>query len=337
MNGPDDRYKQLLEGFPQGIVFFFADDDPLRYAFVGGDGLDEIGLTPEDLEGRPVAENRPPEVRDGIREQYRRALDGEELTYEVEAEGRTFRFFIGPLRGDDGAVIGGRGIAQDVTEQAVYEAELERQNTHLEHVTQLLFHDLRNPLNVAKGRLELLKQDTESEHLGAIERALDRIEALTEAELQLHANGRGRSIKRVRLVDVATAGWQNVATKDATLRTPGDVTFRAEESDLRRLFENLIRNAVEHGGSDVTLFVEPLSNGFAVEDDGPGIPADKREAVFERGTTYGDDGTGLGLFICGRVADEHGWQITATDGQQGGARFEVTGVEIEITDADHTD
>jgi signal transduction histidine kinase/PAS domain-containing protein len=66
--------------------------------------------------------------------------------------------------------------------------------------------------------------------------------------------------------------------------------------------------------------------GFYVEDDGPGIPPGERDEVLEQGYS-GDTGTGLGLAIVDRIADAHGWAVTITDGIDGGARFEFTGVE----------
>jgi signal transduction histidine kinase len=66
--------------------------------------------------------------------------------------------------------------------------------------------------------------------------------------------------------------------------------------------------------------------GFYVEDDGPGIPPEERDEVLEQGYS-GDTGTGLGLAIVDRIADAHGWAVTITDGIDGGARFEFTGVE----------
>lgn len=62
--------------------------------------------------------------------------------------------------------------------------------------------------------------------------------------------------------------------------------------------------------------------GFYVEDDGPGIPSDRRSAVFERGVASDEGGTGLGLSIVATVANAHGWAVSATEGSDGGARFE---------------
>jgi signal transduction histidine kinase len=89
------------------------------------------------------------------------------------------------------------------------------------------------------------------------------------------------------------------------------------------VFENLFRNAVEHGGEDVTVRVGRAGEDcIYVEDDGPGIPADDRDAVFEPGHTSATGGTGFGLTIIKRIAEAHGWEITVTDGRDGGARFE---------------
>lgn len=104
--------------------------------------------------------------------------------------------------------------------------------------------------------------------------------------------------------------------------------IRADESRLRQVFENLIRNSIEHGGGDVTVRVGELADGFYVEDDGPGIPSGERERIFEAGHSTGEDSTGFGLSIVKEIVEAHGWQISATEGAAGGARFEITGVEI---------
>jgi signal transduction histidine kinase len=92
------------------------------------------------------------------------------------------------------------------------------------------------------------------------------------------------------------------------------------------LLENLLRNAVEHGGSEVTVRVGAQPSGFYIEDDGPGVPDELREDIFESGTTTNAGGTGLGLSIVAAIAKAHGWSVEATEGTEGGARFEFAGV-----------
>jgi signal transduction histidine kinase len=102
----------------------------------------------------------------------------------------------------------------------------------------------------------------------------------------------------------------------------------ADRERLQQLVENLVRNAVEHGGEGVTITVGRVEGGFYFEDDGPGIPAGERSAVFDPGYTTKSDGTGLGLHIIEQAATAHGWTVRATAGDGGGARFEITGVTV---------
>lgn len=318
-------YQVIVDEFPEGIVFLFEETDDLRYTFVGGEGLDEIGLTKESLEGQIVAEDRPPEIKEKIHSEYRKALDGEEVTFETEAEGRHFQFQLRPIYDESGAVTEGLGVARDITEQVVYREELERSNERLEQFTQLVFHDIQNPLNVAQGRVDLLQKEIESEHIEPIVDALDRIESLTNDEMTLLDSRKKESFETVDLELIATAAWQNVATKTAHLRTETNRTVHGNTDDLRRLFENLFRNAVEHGGEDVTVTVTSQT-GFFVEDDGRGISKAQRDTVFERGVSHAQEGTGLGLFIVKSVVNAHGWRIAVTETTEGGARFEITTV-----------
>jgi PAS domain S-box-containing protein len=209
------------------------------------------------------------------------------------------------------------------------EQELTRQNDRLEEFTNVVSHDLRNPLNVADGQLELAREECDSEHLDVIAHTHDRMEALIEDLLTLAHEGETASeFEPVELASLTESCWQNVATAKATLGIDTDRRVRADRSRLQQLFENLIRNAVEHGGEDVTVTVGELEDGFYLEDDGPGIPAGERETVFDLGYSTAEDGTGFGLSIVERVADAHGWTIRVTDGSEGGARFEMRGAGI---------
>jgi signal transduction histidine kinase len=93
---------------------------------------------------------------------------------------------------------------------------------------------------------------------------------------------------------------------------------------LTALFENLLRNADEHAGDDPTVMVGSLpgDDGFYLADDGPGIPPDARDEVFNQGYTTDSGGTGIGLAIVRRVADAHGWTVELVESEDGGARFE---------------
>ena len=78
----------------------------------------------------------------------------------------------------------------------------------------------------------------------------------------------------------------------------------------------------------MTVTVGALADGFSVEDDGAGIPAEHRESIFDTGYSTSTGGTGFGLRIVQQVAEAHGWDIAVTEGTAGGARFQITGVDL---------
>lgn len=214
--------------------------------------------------------------------------------------------------------------------RVVAESSIRRERDRLEEFASVLSHDIRNPLSVARGRLHLARgADDPAEHLAAIDRAHERIDRLIEDVLALAKQG--DVVGETEAVDLELAAreaWATVATDDATLRFDGVGEIEADRTRLLQLLENLYRNAIAHGGDDVTVTVGLLDRGFYVEDTGPGIPTAKRESVFESGYSTDPDGTGFGLAIVAGIVEAHGWSIRLTDGTDGGARFEITGLDV---------
>jgi len=209
------------------------------------------------------------------------------------------------------------------------QSKLEEKNDRLGQFATLVSHDLRNPLSVATSRLELAQQECDTAHLDEAARAIDRMDALIDDVLTLARSGADvDETDPVSLPDLARECWKTVSTDQASLVVDTEVTIQADRSRLRQLFENLVRNAVEHGGADVTVRVGRIGDGFYVADDGAGIPSDDRDRLFESGYSTSDNGTGLGLAIVRDIATAHGWTVEATDDDAGGARFEITGVEV---------
>jgi signal transduction histidine kinase len=218
---------------------------------------------------------------------------------------------------------------RDITDRKERERELARQNDRLEKFANVVSHDLKNPLNVAQGRLELASEQYESEDLDSAARAVDRSLTLIEDLLTLARQGQSvGDVESVQLAEICESCWQTVETGDSTLSIETDRTIRADPGRLKQLLENLMRNAIEHGGERVSITVGDLDDGFYVADDGAGIPEDEREDVFEAGYSTTDEGTGFGLNIVNEIVEAHGWEITVCDSTEGGARFEITGVEF---------
>jgi signal transduction histidine kinase len=235
-------------------------------------------------------------------------------------------------------------LLQDVTDRVEREAALRRQRDRLEEFARTVAHDLRNPLTVAIGRLDLLVETTDIDpddaHLAALRAALERADDLIDDTLRFARESAVDDLEAVSVAEVARAAWSTAPTEAATLETRPVGNVFADPEALRRLFENLFRNSVEHARSDVAVTVGPCdgddgARGFFVADDGPGIPATDRDRVFER--SYSTTDGGLGLAVVQQVAIAHGWSVQVTDGADGGARFEVTGATVvdgASTDAD---
>ena len=211
------------------------------------------------------------------------------------------------------------------------EGELKRERNRLDEFASFVSHDLRNPLNVASSRLELAREDCDSPELDKIDHALSRMEQLIDDLLELARQGETvGETEWVNVQAVATRCWNTVATERATIAYETQAEILADESRLAGVFENLFRNSIEHGGEAVRITVGELSDGsgFYVADTGVGIAEDEHEKVFQSGYSTNEDGTGFGLAIVEEIVEAHGWDITVTESKAGGARFEISGVDL---------
>jgi len=232
----------------------------------------------------------------------------------------------------------------NITERKCRERQLQRRRRELEHQTErlenfasTLSHDLRTPLYTARTCTGVLCEngDAEDAVITEIEEALDRADSIIDDVLTLARDDTTiTDSKPVDITAVVEDAWENVRTQTATLEIEDEWIVTADPSQVTRLFENLFRNAVEHGDGDVTVRAARLADaGFYVADDGPGIPPEERETVFEWAYSLEGGGTGFGLAIVRQIAEAHGWAIAVTESESGGARFEFRGVDIGSTSA----
>jgi len=329
---------RALDEAPVGITITDPDrsDNPMvyvndRFVEMTGYGREEaVGVNCRFLQGDDTDE--------ASIERLRRAIDAGEpesvemLNYRKDGTEFWNRVSIAPIR-DDGQVTEWVGFQEDITAFKEREAALKRQNDRLDSFAGIVSHDLRNPLNVAQGRVDLAAKarDGDDEHLATAADALDRIETIVDHTLTLAREGESvGDPEAVSLAAVAADSWDTVDTDAAAMEIETDGEVRADPDRLRNLFENLIRNAVEHAGDDITIRVGDLPDGFYVEDDGPGIPEAIRDDLFEPGESGVDGNTGFGLAIVHEIATAHGWDVSVTEAETGGARFEIRGVTRRV-------
>jgi PAS domain S-box-containing protein len=339
-------FQEMVESVGVGVGIYGADG---CYLYVNDAYAEMLGTDRETLVGTHLWDV----VRSFEGERFERYwasfADGETRTAEAVHEfgGRSVPVATVTTRRRIDGVPYHFGTIRDITDQRERERELRKQNERLEAFTGVVSHDLRNPLNVAQGYLDILQEDIDRDELALVESSLDRMSILIEDLLRLAREGHAVDDPApVSLATVAAAARDTVATDGATVETTGDLRFLADESRLQQLLENLFRNSVEHGSTSpdsparqdsvehadadegLTVTVGPLDDaaGFYVEDTGPGIPMAEREAIFSPGRSE-NGGLGLGLAIVHEIAEAHGWEITITERDGGGARFEISGVE----------
>jgi PAS domain S-box-containing protein len=313
-------------------------DNPLVYV---NEGYQELtGYDADEVLGRNPRHLQGPETEPEPNERMREAVaNAEPCAVEItnyRKDGTPFvnHVEITPIFDDEGALVHFLGSQVDVTERHRRERALERQNERLEEFASVVSHDIRSPLAVVEGNIELARDTGELQYLDRAAEALDRVEEIVTDLLGLAREGRSidpDDVTPVMVGAVARTAWDTVDTGTATLSVVDDVELSADESRLRQLFENLFRNCVQHardpqsaadGPLEVRVGVLDTGRGFYVEDDGPGIPEAVRDHVFEPGITTDDDGTGFGLAVVRSVAEAHDWSVEATEGDTGGARFE---------------
>jgi PAS domain S-box-containing protein len=291
----------------------------------------------------------PPYTEEEARQYWEKATDGEPQVLDWQAknsDGQLFWVEVSMRRafvGDEMRIL---VLVRDITERKRFEHQLKREIDRLDQFASIVSHDLRNPLNVASGRIRGAMERYDDEDLESAKRSLRRMRRIIEDTLELARSG--QVIDEPVAMDLsvqAEQAWQNVETDEATLSVAGPETVVADPDRVQQLFENLYRNAVEHGSTGprspstrgdaiehseepLTVSVGTIEGGFYVEDDGPGIPEDEREAVFDLGHSPTGD-SGFGLAIVEQIAHAHGWTVTVTESAAGGARF-----EFRFTEAD---
>ena len=308
-------------------------DENARFTYLSSSAERVLGYEPDHLIGEYIFDYAHPDDRQHAMEQFFSAVEDPSVEPTVE-----FRFkdpegewpwleSRGRNLLDDDAVSGFVVNSRDITELKQRETELRQQNEQLKEMRRTVSHDLRNPLNVAVGSVDLYRETRDESHLDKVKAALRRIDTLIDQIMELSNHEVDLSeTEPVPLDTIVGKAWDMLETGDATLRVEATKRVEADPGRLQQLFENLVRNSVEHGPDDVTVTVDVTDQGISYEDDGPGIPADKRELVFESGYTTEEDKTGFGLAIVNQIALAHGWEIELAPDAAEGVRFELRDV-----------
>ncbi|HVQ35013.1 MAG TPA: hybrid sensor histidine kinase/response regulator [Candidatus Bathyarchaeia archaeon] len=227
---------------------------------------------------------------------------------------------------------------------AIRNAQLEELEALKETLSQTLVHDLKNPLAAVLGNLELIERRVDEPVLNLVRRskaAAWRMHQMILNLLDVAALEEGKILLHPEPVDAAALARRACQEMEAAA-APRGVTLsvdagadrndvRGDPAILRRVFDNLLGNALEHSPQGGTILVNVVSCDEGIEitvaDQGPGVPEPFRERIFEkfqrlenRKTVPGAN-RGLGLTFCRLAIEAHGGTIWVDDAPGGGARF----------------
>jgi PAS domain S-box-containing protein len=255
---------------------------------------------------------------------------------------RVLEVMCAPLIDQEGGGTGGVALFRDVTERARLEAQL----LHAERlalageVAAGAAHEIRNPITCVRGLVQMLMvpgtpPDVAQRYLGVILAEVDRVEGITRDLLQMSRSPRAAVapvdlnalLEEVCLVFTAETAIRQVAV---SCRLQADLpAANVNAAQFRQVFMNILRNALEAVGSggriDIATEYLPSRKSVAVTiaDDGPGVPPEIRDRLFEPFFSTRPDGTGLGLAVSHSIVRSHGGEIVVDSHPGQGAVFRV--------------
>ena len=267
----DARSSALQSLLAEGDLAVFVKDDQGRHVYRTDV---EDGPDPEDAVGKTDVGLGMVTMTDADRRSYEDDLTVAETGVPIYQRELEYQFTGGdthwtqatriPWRGPDGEVRGVVGYAEDITRRKRYESLLEEQADRVDEVVNYISHDLRTPLQIVHGAVDVARRtDDDEEHLEKIADAADRIEGIVEDTRAIATGYRVSPLSSNTLqslqADALTTGlpslvedvWSSVAPETATLdvELPEETVVTAEPEALRPILVNLFENAVEHGST----------------------------------------------------------------------------------------
>ena len=347
----------ILESSADAII---ATDTDQRITYFSRGAEEMLGYKPEQVVGKPVFILYPPPLREESKKLYRLLLDKEVLknirTKLQCIEGKTIEvsLSLALLRDKDGKPIGSVGVAKDITREVRAEEAMRRAYEELKRLDQLksdiianVSHEIRTPITIAKGYIELAKDETDENErkaeLDAAIKALMRLNDIVEDLISIADIERGDFSLKLRKANVEDVISRALEAKEEFAQSKNisidvEINYHGEaiidSPKLQRVLMNLIDNAIKFNrkGGKIKIRVEKKGGEllFSVSDTGIGIPEDKLDEIFKPLTQldpsstryYG--GTGTGLAVAKKIIEAHGGRIWVESRLGEGSTFYFT-------------
>ena len=321
---PETMLASMFDGYP---VHLYAKDTEARHLIASDhiiDSTDLLGLTDmETLSGDETYDEA------NYTDDWQVIDEGTpilEIDEYADSKDLFFRTSKVPWRDEHGDILGLVGITQDITELREQKEELRWRNRRLRKVALMTAHELRNELQVLTGHCSQI-EDTDA-HKQAASDSIEHLSGIVDKIVSLATyNERERDPTTMWLSALVRDIWEGQSTAEATLSLSGDRRLLGDRDATQLLVEMLLDNALVHGGPEISVEVGGTDDGFYVADDGPGIDFEPPSYALEPAVTSVESASGFGLYIAQQIADEQGWTIEVRNLDDGGARFDVTGID----------
>ena len=360
-------YRSLVERVPAIVYVDPAGPEPTAPTYVSPYIETMLGYAPAAATGNPDwwARALHPDDRDRVLAEWTRSDEsGEPYAGEyrlLAADGRTvwIRDEAVLQRDENGEPVHWQGVmvditaAKEATDELTRALELERQATEdMRRADEIkttfltaVSHDIRTPLSAILGNALTLEEgdrlgitDEEKKQLiHSLAAKSRRLNAIVTDLLDTERLARGvvepklQEIAVGRLISLLVWDSEAMAGRQVHVDTRA-VSAWVDPQMVSRIVENLLMNAARHTASECQVWVKVLPEGdhvlIEVEDDGPGIPAEHRESIFqpfEHGpmTSVHNPGVGVGLSLVARFTELHGGRVWVEEREGGGASFRV--------------
>ena len=344
----DQNPHMIITTDPDGVIDYA---NPSFCRFTGFSPEEVIGRTPRILKSAET----PPEVFTDLWRTIRGGHEwrGEMLNRRKDGSPYWASIVISPVMDEGSGLCGFVGMQEDISERKRIEgrvaelvAELKESNEELEHFAYVASHDLRQPLRMITSYLGLLRKklgavfdEEASEYFAFATSGAKRLDRMIVDLLEFSRIGKQSAMESVDLNVALADGLQNlrVAIRDcgAVVNVAENLpTVEGDRSELTRLFQNLIGNALKYcqEGRIPVVDVSCRDAGadwiISVQDNGIGIDADcldKVFGIFQRMVSRDKyEGTGIGLAVCRKIAEHHGGRIWAESEVERGSTFLVS-------------